>query len=209
MKRIIKYKIASLVYKMRLRRLKKEIFILSFFLLFFFIFAGFNHKALAQEEAYRLGPGDVLEISVWKDESLSREVIVPPDAVVSFPLIGSIDVKNLSVPELKEVIKKRLNEYVPDATVAVMLRQVNSLRAFVIGKVNNPGQFPINMETSVMQILSMAGGLNPFASTSKILILRRTKGKTVKIPFNYKKVEKGEDLEQNILLQGGDVVVVP
>jgi len=136
-------------------------------------------------------------------------VVVPPDGFISFPLIKDIDVTNLTVTKLREEVKNRLVEYIPDATVTVMLQQVNSLTAYVIGKVNKPGQFPINMDTNVMQILSMAGGLNAFADAGNILILRTVKGKTVKIPFNYKKVEKGEDLEQNILLLRGDVVVVP
>ena len=83
------------------------------------------------------------------------------------------------------------------------------MKAYVIGKVNRPGEFPITMETNVMQVLSMAGGLNAFASKGNILILRQVNGKTVKIPFNYNDVEQGDDLEQNILLQRGDVVVVP
>ena len=176
------------------------------------LFAVFVHpekEVLAQESSYRLGPGDFLEISVWKDETLSRKVVVPPDGFISFPLIKDIDVTNLTVTKLREEVKNRLVEYIPDATVTVMLQQVNSLTAYVIGKVNKPGQFPINMDTNVMQILSMAGGLNAFADAGNILILRTVKGKTVKIPFNYKKVEKGEDLEQNILLLRGDVVVVP
>lgn len=175
----------------------------------FLAFAGQCVAALAMEDAYRLGPGDILEISVWKDESLSREVIVPPDGTISFPLIGDIQVKNLTVAGLRDIVTKRLAEFVPDATVTVMLLRVNSLTAYVIGKVNKPGQFPIDLETNVMQILSMAGGLNPFASSGNILILRQEDRKTVKIPFNYKDVEKGENLAQNILLKRGDVVVVP
>lgn len=167
---------------------------ITFYLLILILSPGFFHPALAQEGTYHIGPGDVLDISVWKDESLSRQIIVPPDGVISFPLIGEIDVTDITISKLREVVKKRLVEYVPDATVTVMLLQVNSLTAYVIGKVNNPGQFPINMETTVMQILAMAGGLNPFASSAHILILRREKGKTKKIPFNYKKVEKGKKL---------------
>ena len=164
---------------------------------------------IAKESTYHIGPGDVLEISVWKDESLSRQMVVPPDGVISFPLIGDIDVSNLTVPDLRKAVEQKLSEYVPDATVTVMLLQINSLKGYVIGKVNRPGEFPINMETNVMQILSMAGGLAEFASDTKILILRQEKGETIKIPFNYKHVEKGKDLEQNILLRRGDVVVVP
>lgn len=163
----------------------------------------------AESEFYRIGPGDVLEISVWKDEELSRQVIVPPDGVIAFPLAGDIDVTNLSVKKLRETVKKRLSEYVPDAVVTAMLVQINSMKAYVIGKVNKPGQFPINMQTSVMQVLSMAGGLNAFADEDDILILRQQEGKTVKILFNYKEVAKGEELEQNIVLESGDVLVVP
>jgi polysaccharide export outer membrane protein len=165
--------------------------------------------AWAQEEAYKLAPGDALEISVWKDESLSRQIVVPPDGIISFPLIGDIPVTDLSVPELRKEVKERLSEYVPDATVTVMLLEASSLTAYVIGKVNRPGQYPVNMETSVMQVLSMAGGLTPFASSGKIIILRQEDGINYKIPFNYKEVEKGENLAQNIILRRGDVVVVP
>ena len=90
-----------------------------------------------------------------------------------------------------------------------MLKKINSLQVYVIGKVNNPGQFPITMDTTVMQVLAMARGLNPFAAAGDITILRRRQNITVKIPFNYKEVEKGANLEQNIVLQRGDVVVVP
>jgi polysaccharide export outer membrane protein len=173
------------------------------------VMAGQCVTAFAAGDAYRLGPGDILEISVWKDESLSREVIVPPDSIVSFPLIGDIQVKDLTVAGLREIVAKRLNDFVPNATVTVMLRRVNSLTAYVIGKVNKPGQFPIDLETRVMQILAMAGGLNPFASPGNILILRQEDQKTVKILFNYKEMEKGENLGQNIVLKRGDVVVVP
>jgi polysaccharide export outer membrane protein len=185
--------------------MKKKIF----YVLVLLLLVVANDAALAKEAGYFIGPGDTLEISVWKDESLSRQVIVPPDGVISFPLIGDIDVTNLTVKDLREVVKRKLSEYVPDATVTVIILQFNSLRAYVIGKVNKPGEFPITMETNVMQILSMAGGLNPFASKNKIVILRRKNTETVKIPFNYKDVLKGENLEQNILLQRGDVVVVP
>ncbi len=165
--------------------------------------------AAAAGKPYTIGPGDVLEISVWKDESLSRQLIVPPDGVISFPLINDIAVSNLTVPALRQEISKRLNDFIPDATVTVMLVQINSLQGYVIGKVNRPGQFPINQDTTVMQILAMAGGLNPFAATGKIFIIRQENGKSVKIPFNYAAVEKGKNLEQNITLKRGDVVVVP
>ena len=165
--------------------------------------------ASAKPASYMIGPGDVLEISVWKDDSLSRNVIVPPDGVVSFPLIGDIDVSNMTVTVLRETVRKRLSEYVPDATVTVLLTQINSLKAYVIGKVNRPGQFPIGLDTTVMQVLSIAGGLNPYADEGKIHVLRQTGKETVRLPFDYADVIKGKKLEQNIQLKSGDVVVVP
>ena len=185
--------------------MKKKIFftvILSFLLIT-------CTTASAKNSTYLIGSGDILEISVWKDESLTKQIIVPPDSVISFPLVGDIDVTDLTVPDLRKAITEKLTEYIPDATVAVLLFQINSMKAYVIGKVNKPGEFPISMETNVMQVLSMGGGLNPFASSDKILILRQQDNKTIQIPFNYKQVEKGQNLEQNILLQRGDVVVVP
>ncbi len=175
-----------------------------------FILTTLPGPALSAEHlGYHIGPGDILEISVWKEESLSREVIVPPDRVITFPLIGDIDISNMTVTDLRKEISKRLQDFVPEATVTVMLRQINSLKAYVIGKVNKPGLFPIGMETTVMQVLAMAGGLNPFAADSKIYILRHENGKMKKIPFDYHEVEKGKNLAQNITLQRGDVIVVP
>jgi polysaccharide export outer membrane protein len=163
----------------------------------------------AAEKIYAIHPGDVIEISVWKDPELSRNLVVPPDGIISFPLIGSISIKRLTVPELRKIVTQKLSEFIPDATVTIMLIEINSLKAYVIGKANNPGEFPINLKTNVMQILSMAGGLNPFASKGNISILRQSDNRIIRIPFDYGQVEKGKNLEQNILLQPGDVVVVP
>jgi polysaccharide export outer membrane protein len=172
-----------------------------------------NRKEVAlpamDADRYEIAPGDALEISVWKDESLTRQLIVPPDGIISFPLVGDIDVKGLNVTKLRDILTKKLSVYVPDSTVTVMLLGANSLSAYVIGKVNKPGQFPIGMDTNVMQILAMAGGLNPFASQKDIIILRKHDDRITKIPFNYKEVKKGENLEQCIKLERGDVVVVP
>ena len=186
----------------------KNLILTSLFLLCFLI--SMPTPSPAEEEiGYKIGPGDVLEISVWKEESLKREVIVPPDLTIAFPLIGEIKVKKMTVSDLRREVAKRLEDFIPDATVTVMLRQINSLRAYVIGKVNKPGQFPIDLETTTMQLLAMAGGLNPFAATGKIYILRHQDGKMTKIPFDYRDIEKGKNLEQNILIKRGDVIIVP
>jgi len=160
-------------------------------------------------DRYKISNGDILEISVWENESLNRQIVVPPDNIISYPLIGDVDVTGMTITRLREVLTEKIVEYVNNATVTVILEQPNSLKAYVIGKVNNPGQFPIDMNTTVMQILAMAGGLNPFASANKIVILRQQGGKTVSISFEYGKMEGGKDLDQNIVLQRGDVVVVP
>jgi polysaccharide export outer membrane protein len=165
--------------------------------------------SLAAEKLYHIGPGDVIEISVWKDPELSRNLVVPPDGIISFPLIGTINATHLAVSELRKIVTQKLSEFIPEATVTIMLIEINSLKAYVIGKVNNPGEFDINMNTNVMQILAKAGGLNPFASAGNIKILRQGDNQITKIPFNYGQVEKGKNLEQNITLKSGDVVVVP
>jgi polysaccharide export outer membrane protein len=115
----------------------------------------------------------------------------------------------MTVDTLRKKVSKLLAAFVPDATVTVILKELNSLKAFVIGKVKQPGQYSISLDTTVMQVLSMAGGLTPYASENTIHILRRKKNITIKIPFNYSQVLKGNNLEQNIVLQRGDVVVVP
>ena len=187
---------------------KKQNLIISLFLLY--LLAAIPTPGLTDEGiCYQIGSGDVLEISVWKEESLIREIIVPPDLTIAFPLIGEINIKGMTVSDLRRAVTKRLNDFIPEATVTVMLHQINSLRAYVIGKVNKPGQFPIDLDTTTMQLLAMAGGLNPFAATGKIYILRHQDGKMIKIPFDYREVEKGKNLAQNIIIRRGDVIIVP
>lgn len=177
--------------------------------LVFVLFILSMENVFADINSYKISPGDSLEISVWKDPSLTRTLVVPPDGVISFPLIRDLDVSNLTVPELRDIVTKKLAAYVPDANVTVILLQTPSMTAYVMGKVNRPGQFPITTETSIMQILAMAGDLTPYAAGSKIFVLRREKGKNLKIPFDYNEVKKFENLQQNIFLKRGDVVVVP
>ncbi len=168
---------------------------------------GFNHEMT--ESTYRIGPQDVLQISVWKDEILSREVIVRPDGYISFPLIGEVHAEDRPVEELAKEMDERLTEYVSDPRVSIVVAQVNSFKIYVIGKVNRPGEFQLGQSTDVMQALSLAGGLTPFAREGSIKVLRRINGKQTTSPFDYGDVLKGESLEQNIILQRGDIVMVP
>jgi polysaccharide export outer membrane protein len=158
---------------------------------------------------YLLGPGDVIDIAVWKDETLTKSVIVLPDGKISFPLIGEIKAAGRTVPQLKEEITKKISPYAPDPTVSIEVRQVNSMLVYVIGRVNAPGRFSLNTNVNVLQALTMAGGLNPFAKRDKIKIFRQEGGKTTIFRFKYDEVTEGTELEQNIILKKGDLIVVP
>ena len=158
---------------------------------------------------YVIGPGDVLNISVWNNETLTKAVTVLPDGKIHFPLIGEIVVGGKTPDVLEKELKSKLHPFVPDPELTVMVGQVNSMLIYVIGKVNQPGRFALNTNVNVLQALATAGGLNTFAKRNKIKIFRKTKGKTHILPFEYDRVTEGENLEQNVSLERGDVVVVP
>jgi len=161
------------------------------------------------ESVYLIQPGDVLEISVWNEDTLLRQALVRPDGGLSFPLAGDIQAAGKSIPELNEIIAERLIKYIPDPVVTVSVQQLSGNKVYVIGKVARPGEFVANRYIDVVQALSVAGGMTPFSSVNNIKILRRENGKLIAIPFRYGDVEDGENLEQNILLKSGDVVLVP
>ena len=165
--------------------------------------------AMDSEPEYILGPGDQIDIAVWKDETLTKSVIVLPDGKISFPLIGEIKAAGRTVPQLKQEITKKISPFAPDPIISIEVRQVNSMLVYVIGRVNTPGRFSLNTNVNVLQALTIAGGLNPFAKRDKIKIFRREGAKTTIFRFKYDEVVEGTELEQNIILQRGDVVVVP
>ena len=157
---------------------------------------------------YRIGPGDVLEISVWKNEDLSRIVVVLPDGSITFPLLGRVDAGGKTAEELREEMEKRISRYVPEPEMTIIVQQVNSMVVYVIGKVNRPGQFPLSRNVDVLQALSMAGGLNIFANPKDIRIFRKTPEKTMVMSFNYDRLTGDSYLEENVMLTAGDVIVV-
>ena len=163
----------------------------------------------AIDPGYRLGAEDVIMISVWKDEQLTREVVVRPDGVFSFPLVGDVQAEDRTVEEIRADLVKRLTKYIPNPNVSVAVTKVLSYKVSVVGRVSKPGEYLIGHYTDVLQALSLAGGLTPFAAENDIKVIRRTKGQQQVFPFRYGDVRKGNDLEQNILLQRGDVVMVP
>lgn len=161
------------------------------------------------DDPYTVLPGDVLQISVWKEPDLQLEVLVRPDSAFSFPLAGDISTKGLSVVQLQAELAKRLSRYISNPVVTISVTQVLGNKIYVIGQVTKPGVFIVNPQVDVMQALSMAGGLTPFADTNDIKILRRTGPNQSAISFKYNDVLKGKNLQQNIVLQAGDIVAVP
>ncbi len=169
--------------------------------------------AFAQKEdkgGYKLGPEDVVEISVWGDEELAREVVVRPDGGVSFPLVGDLKAGGLTVAQLREEVRKRIVEYVPDAAVSVILRKVENPKIYIMGKVQSPRMAVMGQKMTVVQALSLAGGLSNFADSGNIIVVRQfPDGKQKVFEFDYDKFADGDNLEQNIQLQPGDTIVVP
>ncbi len=169
--------------------------------------------AFAQDgvkDGYRLGPEDIVEISVWGDKELVREVVVRPDGGVSFPLAGDLQAGGLTVEELRKEVKKRIVEFVPDAPVTVILRKVESPKVYVMGKVNNPKVLILGQDMTVVQALAMSGGLSPFASSGNIKVISKLPDGTQSVvTFDYDALADGENLEQNVSLKPGDTIVVP
>jgi len=160
-------------------------------------------------EDYIIGSGDVLYISVWNNEPLTKLVTVLPDGKIYFPLIGEVVVGGKTVSLLKKELEDRISTFVSNPNLSVMVQQVNSMMIYVIGKVNNPGRFVLNTNVNVLQALAMAGGLNEFAKRNRIRIFRKTKGENKIFKFAYDDVTEGKNLNQNIQLKRGDVLVVP
>lgn len=161
--------------------------------------------------AYQVNPGDILLVFVWNEKELTQEVLVRPDGTISIPLAGQVDAGGLPVEQIEKNLTDALSKYMNDKpTVTVAVKDTRGYNVYVLGKVNKAGLFPINQPTDVMQALAMAGGLTPFAAENSIHILRRGKtGEQKAIPFRYSDVKSGDSLPTNILLQSGDVIVVP
>ena len=161
------------------------------------------------EPDYRIGPGDQLSIEVWKNTDLARLVAVLPDGKVAFPMVGEVVAAGKTVAQLQKEIEGKLALYVKDAVLTVEVRQVNSMQVYVLGRVRTPGRIILTSNIDVLQAMAAAGGPDQFAKLSKIKVFRREGRKTLIIPFDYDDVIAGKNLESNILLQRGDVVVVP
>ena len=168
-----------------------------------------NEAESVSEKGYALQPGDVIRISVWREPELDQVVLVRPDGGISFPLAGEVQAEGRTIEEVSFEISERLAVYIPSPEVSVSLQQGEGNRVYVTGRVNKPGVFLVNRPITVMQALSLAGGLTPFAEKKNILILRRDGTNQRSLRFNYKEVQRGESLQQNVTLNAGDTLVVP
>ncbi len=159
---------------------------------------------------YQIGPEDVIEVLVWKNPDLSRVVNVRPDGKISLPLIGDVQAAGLTTSQLTEQITERLKEYYQQPPeVSVIVREVNSYSIYISGEISKPGRYVVKRGTTFLQAITLAGGFTPFASTSKVLLLRRNnEGKEIAVRLNYDEIVGG-NLQNNIILKPGDTIVVP
>lgn len=161
----------------------------------------------ARLEQYRIGPEDVLAVSVWNSDAMSRVVPVRPDGMISLPLLDDIQAAGLTPMQLRDVIKRRLTDYMPNPEVSVIVNDVRSFKVSVIGEVARPARYELKSRATVLDVLAQAGGFTQFANRARIMILRNNEKGVTRIPFNYNRAAAGED--ENLYLQPGDIILVP
>jgi len=158
---------------------------------------------------YKIGPEDVLDITVWDNPTLSRAVPVRPDGKISLPLLNDVQVAGLSPMQLRELLAKKLAEYMPSPEVSVIVREIRSLSFSVVGEIRNPGRYELRSGTTVLDALARGGPFNDFASRSRIFVLRPNGAAMKRLPFDYSKAISANAEHQNFALEPGDIVVVP
>ena len=157
---------------------------------------------------YKIGPEDLLDISVWKNPELSRTVPVRPDGKVSLPLVNDIQASGLTPTALRQQLVERLSEFIPSPEVAVIVREVHSMKVAVVGSVKTPGRYELKSAATVLEMIALAQGFTDFAARDRVVVLRQENGETKRIPFNYRKVAAGDE-QSNLVVQSGDIIVVP
>ncbi|HSB60171.1 MAG TPA: polysaccharide biosynthesis/export family protein, partial [Vicinamibacteria bacterium] len=158
---------------------------------------------------YRIGPEDVLQVAVWKNETLSRTVPVRPDGMISLPLLNDVQAAGLTPMELRDALVKKLVEYTPSPEVSVIVAEVHSFKVSVVGAVERPGRFDTRTWVTVLDALALAGGFTEFADRSRVVVLRAEGGATRRIPFDYTRLDREKDAQPNFHLCPGDIIVVP
>jgi polysaccharide biosynthesis/export protein len=169
--------------------------------------------SIDQSQAYALQPGDELEVSIWGDQSASRQTIVAPDGMISYPLIGQIKAAGKTIPALEKEFSKRLSKNYktpPQVTITLTsVREGSGSQVFITGEVNKPGPYPLTPGLSVMQAITMSGGFGRFAAKSRVQIHRRVGGAEQVLLFDYSDFLSGNNPASDVVLQAGDVIVVP
>ncbi len=166
-------------------------------------------KGATDDPNYRIGPLDVLDVSVWKEPDVSRQVPVRPDGKISLPLLNDVQAAGLTPAQLGAQVTEGLGRYMTDPQVTVIVTEINSQRIYMLGEIARPGAYVLLPGMTVLQALSNAGGFTPFSNLKNIHVLRQENGKQNKLFFNYKDVLSGKHTEQNIELKPGDTIVVP
>jgi len=158
---------------------------------------------------YLIGPDDVLQVVFWKDKDMTTDVRVRPDGRIALPLINEVVAAGLTPEQLQKKIAEESQKFVEDASITIVVREINSLKVFITGEIGKPGVYPLTSSMTVLQLLSLAGGLKEYANAKNITIMRNQGGKQTSLKFNYREVASGKKLQQNIELKPGDTVVVP
>lgn len=166
-------------------------------------------RSATDDPTFIIGQDDVLDISVWKEPDVSRQVPVRPDGKISLPLLNDVQASGLTPMQLQAQLTEKLKKFFTEPQVTVIVTAINSRRVYMMGEISRPGAIPLTPNMTVLQAISSAGGLTQFANSSKIQILRTENGKQVPYFFNYKEVIRGVKTEQNIFLKPGDSIVVP
>jgi len=180
-----------------------------FLALFLASFSFAPSLSLAEETPFTILAGDVLQITVWKEDGLDREVLVLPSGDITFPLIGTLKVGGHTPEDVQALVKDKLKKFIPDASVTVSVKAALGHIVNVTGQVLRPGEMVINRRMTTLQAISQAGGVTPYADESDIVVIRHSEGKDVSIPIPYDDILSGDELDKDIVLEPGDVIVVP
>ena len=194
--------------------MKKNFTFISICLAFILTFTAFNVFAgeapKSGENHYKIGSGDILDITTWKEPDFSREeVLVRIDGKISFPLLDDVQAGGRTPLELKKDVQNKLKGFLSNPVVTVTVRSPASKRIYILGEVVNTGEYPFVKNLTVLQAFALAGGFTEWASKKEIILFRKDNGKDKTIRINYKNILKGKDFSQNVQLQADDTIIVP
>jgi polysaccharide export outer membrane protein len=171
--------------------------------------AEISARSGAVKDEYRMGPGDILHVSVWNNEELTLDVMVRPDGKISLPLIQDVTAAGLTAEELRSIIEVRLKEYLIEPVVTATVKEVNYPKFFIMGEISKPGTYPLRERLTVLQAISLAGGFTQFATPRNIRLIRNNGSTRENIRINYYELIRSGDQDKNLFLVPGDTVIVP